>query len=160
MQLLLTTRKLLIHLIVRNYGQACVRWGARISEFFDCSLAVKQGCLFRPLIFFLSPYPRLLILSDKMVDTAFNCSQDLKKYFYCYLQTTLCQFPLHRQVCKTRSVISRKFLTSLGLTVNLDKSNDFQKGGHIASGEKWFYNGSKLEIVNSYKYLGYTLTTK
>ena len=32
--------------------QACVRWGSSISEFFDCSLAVKQGCLFRPLIFF------------------------------------------------------------------------------------------------------------
>ena len=36
----------------------------------------------------------------------------------------------------------------------------FREGGHIASGEKWFFNGSKLEIVNSYKYLGYTLTTK
>ena len=36
----------------------------------------------------------------------------------------------------------------------------FRKGGHIAAGEKWFFNGSKIEIVNSYKYLGYTLTTK
>ena len=36
----------------------------------------------------------------------------------------------------------------------------FRKGGHIAAGEKWFYNGSKIEIVNSYRYLGYTLTTK
>ena len=26
--------------------------------------------------------------------------------------------------------------------------------------KKWFYNGSKIEIVNSYKYPGYTLTTK
>ena len=36
----------------------------------------------------------------------------------------------------------------------------FRKGGHIAAGEKWFYNGSKIEIVNSYKYPGYTLTTQ
>ena len=35
----------------------------------------------------------------------------------------------------------------------------FRKGEHIASGEKWFYNGNEIEIVNSYKYLGYTLTT-
>ena len=36
----------------------------------------------------------------------------------------------------------------------------FRKGGHVAAGEKWFFNGKVIEIVNSYKYLGYTLTTK
>ena len=51
---------------------------------------------------------------------------------------------------------------SLGLTVNLDKTKVmiFRKGGHIAAGEKWFYDGKEMEIVNSYKYLGFTLTTK
>ena len=55
-----------------------------------------------------------------------------------------------------------KAFESLGLSVNLDKTKVmiFRKGGHIAEGEKWFYDGSKIEIVNSYKYLGYTLTTK
>ena len=50
----------------------------------------------------------------------------------------------------------------LTVTVNLDETKimNLPKGGHIASGEKWFHNGCKLEIVNSYKYLGYTLTTK
>ena len=36
----------------------------------------------------------------------------------------------------------------------------FRKGGHIAATGKWFYNRTEIEIVNSYKYLGYTLTTK
>ena len=56
----------------------------------------------------------------------------------------------------------QKASDSLGLTVNLDKTKVmvFRKGGHIASGEKWFYNGIKLEIVNSYKYLGYTITAR
>ena len=51
---------------------------------------------------------------------------------------------------------------SLGLSVNLDKTKVMisRKGGHIAAGEKWFYYGSKIEIVSSYKYLGYTLTIK
>eukprot|EP00745_Piridium_sociabile_P018413 TRINITY_DN27645_c0_g1_i3.p1 TRINITY_DN27645_c0_g1~~TRINITY_DN27645_c0_g1_i3.p1 ORF type:complete len:295 (+),score=15.40 TRINITY_DN27645_c0_g1_i3:814-1698(+) len=35
----------------------------------------------------------------------------------------------------------------------------FRKGGQIATGEKWFYEGTEIEIVNRYKYLGYTLTT-
>ena len=43
---------------------------------------------------------------------------------------------------------------SVGLTVNLDKRKMviFRKGGHITTGEKWFYNGNEIEIVNSYKY--------
>ena len=32
--------------------------------------------------------------------------------------------------------------------------------GHTAATEKWFYNHTEIEIVNLYKYLGYTLTTK
>ena len=33
----------------------------------------------------------------------------------------------------------------------------FRIGGHIAVTEKWFYNNTEIEVVNSYKY---TLTTK
>ena len=46
--------------------------------------------------------------------------------------------------------------------MNLDKTKVmiFRKGGHTGAGEKWFFNGNEMEIVNSYKYLGYTLTTK
>ena len=36
----------------------------------------------------------------------------------------------------------------------------FRKGGHLSKSEKWFYQGKKIEVVNSYKYLGFTLTTK
>ena len=52
---------------------------------------------------------------------------------------------------------------SLGLTVNSDKTKVmiFRKGGHISVEEKWLYKiGAEIEVVNSYKYLGYTLTTK
>ena len=51
---------------------------------------------------------------------------------------------------------------SLGLTVNLDKTKViiFRKGGHIAATEKWFYEKTEIEVVNRYKYLGFTLSTK
>ena len=51
---------------------------------------------------------------------------------------------------------------NLGLTVNLDKTKVmvFRKGGYLGSREKWFLGREKLEVVNNYKYLGYTLTTK
>ena len=52
--------------------------------------------------------------------------------------------------------------SSLGLVVNLEKTKVTvsRKGGLIAATEKWFYNHSAIEIVNPYKYLGYTLRTK
>ena len=44
----------------------------------------------------------------------------------------------------------------LGLTVNLDKSKVmvFRKGGYLAAEERWFWDDQKLEVVNTYKYLG------
>ena len=44
-----------------------------------------------------------------------------------------------------------------------NKSYGFQKmegGGHLAAHEKWFINGQRLEVGNSYVYMGYMLTTK
>ena len=55
-----------------------------------------------------------------------------------------------------------KASSSLGLTVNIEKAKVmvFRKGGHIAATENWFYNHTETEIVNSYKHLRYTSTTK
>ena len=51
---------------------------------------------------------------------------------------------------------------SLGLVVNLDKSNIvvFRNGGYLSLKEKWFYGGTKMNVVNMYKYLGVFLSTK
>ena len=36
----------------------------------------------------------------------------------------------------------------------------FRKGGFLGRLEQWYYGEERLEVVNKYKYLGYTLTTK
>ena len=68
--------------------QACVRWGASLSEFFECSLGVKQECLFSPLIF--------SILISEVADSvrengkhAIQLLPGLNKFSYCYLRTML-----------------------------------------------------------------------
>ena len=40
-----------------------------------------------------------------------------------------------------------------------NKSYSFQKKGNLAEHEKWFINSQRLEVINSYVCLGYTLTT-
>ena len=47
------------------------------------------------------------------------------------------------------------------LEVNCHKTKIliFRKGGYVKKCEKWFIYGKKLEIVNSYEYLGFLFTT-
>ena len=122
---------------------------------------MKQGCLFSPLIF-------SLLISEVADFVRRNGKHGIQL------------LPGHDEICSllfaddivlvssTPSGLQNqinsleKASKSLGLTVNLDKTKVmvFRKGGHIAAGEKWFLYGKELEIVNRYKYLGYTLTTK
>ena len=48
------------------------------------------------------------------------------------------------------------------MEVNKDKTKImvFRKGGFLAKHEKWFYNDTRLEVVNNYCYLGFNFTTK
>ena len=50
----------------------------------------------------------------------------------------------------------------LKLTVNLEKSKVvvFRKGGYLAGREKWWFGPDLLEVVNTYKYLGLTFSTR
>ena len=159
----LKTSSKMVNMLKSMYSsvQACVRWGASISDFFDCSLGVKQGCLFSPLIF------SLLIseVADFVRQNGRHGIQllpGLEEIFLLLFADDVVLVSSTPAGLQNQISNLQKASDSLGLTVNLDKTKVmiFRKGGHIASGEKWFYNGSKLEIVNSYKYLGYTLTTK
>ena len=48
------------------------------------------------------------------------------------------------------------------MEVNKDKTKImvFRKGGFLAKHEKWFYNDTRLEVVNNYCYLFQSLLTK
>jgi len=50
---------------------------------------------------------------------------------------------------------------NLNLTVNIDKTKVmvFRKGGCLGKHERWFYDSHRLEVVNSYCYLGFKFTT-
>ena len=50
----------------------------------------------------------------------------------------------------------------LHLNVNLSTTKVviFRKGGHLSVKEKWVFGNQHLEVVNSYKYLGFIFSTK
>ena len=135
--------------------QARVRWGGSLSEFFECSLGVKLGCLFSLLIF------SLLIseVADFVRENGKHGIQLIPVFEQIFLLLFADDVVLVSSTpggLQNQIKIEKKTSESLGLRVYLDKTKVmiFRKGGHIAAGEKWFFNGSKIEIVNSYKYLG------
>ena len=48
-----SSKMIMILKAMYNCVKSCVRWGANLSQFFECPQGVKQGCLFSPLIFSL-----------------------------------------------------------------------------------------------------------
>ena len=58
--------------------------------------------------------------------------------------------------------ILERVAKELGLTINLGKTKImvFRAGGFLGRRERWTLGGERVEVVNSYKYLGFTLTTK
>ena len=159
----LKTSSKMINMIKAIYSsvQSCVRWGAKFSEFFPCSLGVKQGCLLSPLMFslFISEVADFVRENGKHGIQLIPGFEEIFLLLFADDIVLISSTPsgLQNQIDNLE-----KASKSLGLTVNLDKTKVmiFRKGGHIAAGEKWFYDGKEMEIVNSYKYLGFTLTTK
>ena len=55
-----------------------------------------------------------------------------------------------------------QFCKSIGMKLNLKKTTIvvFRNGGILQQTEKWFYQGTEIEIVSIYKYLGVYFTPK
>ena len=146
--------------IYRNV-EGSVRYGAEESESFNCPIGLRQGCVLSPLLF------SLLISS---VATEINSRG---KHGYQFLPGTPevrnLMFADDLSLISTTPAglqhslqILEEISDRLGLTVNLEKTKVmvYRKGGFLAAREFWTYKGQRLDVVNSFKYLGYTLTTK
>ena len=136
--------------------QCCVRWGAKLSEVFECHLGVKQGCLLSPLIFSLLMSEVANFIRKKW-ETWYSINSRTRRNISVIIRRRHCVTLLypHRPPNQINSL--EKASSSLGLVVYLEKTKVmvFSKGGHIAATEKWFYHQTEIEIVNSYKYPGY-----
>ena len=55
-----------------------------------------------------------------------------------------------------------RFCNETGMLVNLEKTKIivFRNGGPLRDYERWFFNGSKIEVMSYYKYLGLIFTPK
>ena len=140
--------------------KARVRVGGDLTEAFMCSRGLKQGDSCSPVLF------SLLIneLANEIVQKGkhgITLSPDILQILIMLFADDVVLLSntivgLQQQLNVLRDTAKR-----LRLVVNFEKSQVviFRKGGYIAAREKWFYDGTKLKIVNHYKYLGIIFST-
>ena len=138
-----------------------VRFKGNFTDYFDCPNGLKQGEICSPIIFSLFIH---------------ELTKEMRKYGRHGIQ--LCPDIFHVLILlfaddvalisdsviglQNQLNILSKISRKLDLIVNLDKSNIivFRNGGHLSNVEKWTFEGNKLTVINSYKYLGIYLSTR
>ena len=138
-----------------------IRYGNELSRDINCPLGVRQGCLLSPLLF-------TLLITELAQGIAregrhgYQFNPGAIELFTLLFADDIALTATTPAGLQTQINLLRRGAERLGLVVNLEKTKVmvFRKGGFLGRLEKWYYGDERLEVVNKYKYLGYTLTTK
>ena len=138
-----------------------VRADNQLTEAFDCPVGLRQGCKLSPIIFSLliNEVAEALEREGRAGCQLLRGTRDINALLFADDIGAISETPAGLQ----RAInIMARVSKELGLTINLDKTKImvFRAGGYLGQREKWWLDGKEIEVVNSYKYLGFTLTTK
>jgi hypothetical protein len=139
---------------------SCVRSGTECSEYFDCPVGVRQGCVLSPTLFsvFINQ------LANSVNESGIHGVQflpTLVELFILLFADDIVLLSTTPGGLQVQLNCLKDCCDRLKLTVNLDKTKIivFRKGGYLSKREKWNLYGKEVEVVNSYCYLGFTFTT-
>ena len=140
---------------------ACVKNKNEFSDYFECPIGLKQGCLLSPRLFtiFISEVSKAL---NKESSSGIQFLSNLAIIHHLFFADDVILVSDTIQGLQQKLNILRNQSIRLGISVNLDKTKIivFRKGGFLSKYEKWFYGEHPVEVVNSYTYLGFVFTTK
>lgn len=138
-------------------GTRAAAWdGEHISEWFQTSMGVKQGCILSPDLF--------AFLINDLYDNLGNGGVRIEELLIKILLYADDLVIMAEDIAALQEMINKfaSYCKKWNLVVNLDKSKImiFKKGGRRSREERWWLDGVEIEIVNKYKYLGTLLTPK
>ena len=141
--------------------KSCVKTGDNLTNFFECTIGTRQGCVGSPKIFTLFINDLISYLESKLNRGIFVTTEipDLLGLMFaddvsCFADTVV---GLQRILNELEI-----FCKSVGINVNFDKTKIVvhRNGGPLRFTEKWRFDGKNAEIVSFYKYLGMFFTPK
>lgn len=141
--------------------KARIRCGSELTEPINCTAGVKQGDVCSPILFslFINELAKVVIQNGRH---GVNLGNDFLELCILLLadDVVLLSETVVGLQCQLNNL--QEAAEYLRLTINAEKSDImvFRKGGYLSSRERWFLNGSPLNVVNGYKYLGIVFSTK
>ena len=138
-----------------------IRVGDELSDPINCPAGLKQGCRLSPTLFSLLINEIAFAIKDRGLQ-GYQFMPDTLVIKLLMFADDLSLISLTPQGLQQAINILEQKATELGLKINLNKTKVvvFRKGGFLSRLENWKIYGQKIETVNSYRYLGYTLTSK
>ena len=140
---------------------AKIRNGNELSEDIDCPFGLKQGCRLSPILFSM--------LINEVAENLNRHGNDGYQFLPGTPLIKLLMFAddlgllgLTPGGLQLAINILERVTAELGLKINLAKTKVvvFRRGGFWGQREFWTIRGERVQVLNSYKYLGYPLTTK
>ncbi|MEW8546871.1 MAG: reverse transcriptase domain-containing protein [Candidatus Thiodiazotropha sp.] len=136
----------------------CVKCDTELTNYFDCTNGVRQGCVISPILFcyFLND------LKDYVSVDSHGIDLDFCKIFLLLFADDLVMFADTK--IELQRLINRleNYCNEFKLKINMDKTNIivFRNGGYLRSYEKWFFGDIPVKVVTYYKYLGLVLSSR
>ena len=141
--------------------KSCVRANNELSEFFECPVGLRQGCMLSPILFslFINQVATYINVNGKH---GIQLMPGLLELFLLLFADDIVLLSLTANGLQKQIDLLCKICRDLCLNINTDKTKVmvFRKGGFLGKHEKWNLEGNKLEVVNQYNYLGFLFTTK
>jgi hypothetical protein len=139
---------------------SCVRVNHELSDICECPVGVRQGCVLSPTLFSLFINQLANYISENGVHGV-QLLPNLLELFILLFADDVALISTTPGGLQAQLNSLKLCCDKLKLTVNKDKTKVmvFRKGGFLGDREKWFFEGSPIEVVNKYCYLGFTFTT-
>ena len=124
-----------------------------VSNAFECSIGVKQGCVLSPILFslFVNDLPEELHQDE--LNRVSLMSKELNCLLFADDVVMLAESPHGLQ--KQLNALER-YCNKWCLKVNIDKSKIMvcRNGGKLRNYEKWFFKSQQVDVCTYYPYLG------
>ena len=153
-----------LRLLVNMYDDlcSCVKTSEKeYTDDFNCNIGTRQGCKLSPILFSLYINSLVEQLRNEGVQgiQVLQDSDSLIALLYADDVINLADTVRNLQI--QLDVLSR-FCFLSGMKINLLKTKIivFRNGGYLRWNERWYFEGKKIEVVSSYKYMGLMVTPR
>lgn len=141
---------------------SCVRLDSdRLTDFFECPVGLRQGCMLSPEIFSLLINEIALAVDSGGVHGIQLLPGLVELYLLLFADDIVLLSDTARGLQNQINIMDNA-CKNLYLNVNIEKTKVmvFRKGGFLGKNERWWLGGKQLEVVSEYNYLGFVFTTR